>query len=161
LIERLDTLDIGKFPLAGLVRVVYAMFTRDTGRVRVYVDQALASRHEWLVAATWLISAAIAENEGKLEQMRAATDRALEEFRALGERWGLSGALRSLGTIRMIDGDLDGAAAAFTEASGVLAELGSPTDDEAFLRIRLADVAARRGDFDAARTLYDAARAAP
>jgi predicted ATPase len=159
LAERLDALDIGKFPLAALVRVAYAMLTRDTGRVRTYVDQGLASQDEWLVAVTWLMSAAIAENEGKLDEMRAATDRALEEFRALGERWGLSGALRSLGTIRMIDGDLDGAADAFTEAGRVLAELGS-SDDEAFLRIRLAEVAARRGDLDGARKLYDAARAA-
>ena len=159
LAERLDALDISKFPLAALVRVAYAMFTRDTGRVRAYLDHGFASRDEWLVAATWLMSAAIAENEGKLDEMRAATDTALDRFHTLGERWGLSGALRSLGTIRMIDGDLDGAAAAFTEASRVLAELGS-SDDEAFLRIRLAEVAARRGDLDGARKLYDAARAA-
>jgi tetratricopeptide (TPR) repeat protein len=158
LAERLDALDIGRYPLAALVRVAYATFGKDTERTRVYIDQALASPDPWITAATQLVSAAIAENEGRLDDMRAASARALEEFRALGERWGLSGALRSLGTALMIDGDLDGAAAAFTEARRALAELGS-RDDEIFLQVRLAEVAARRGDLAAARRLYDTSRA--
>ena len=40
--------------------------------------------------------------------MRAAAEEALQRFRALGERWGLSSTLRVIGDVRVLDGDLDG-----------------------------------------------------
>jgi hypothetical protein len=58
----------------------------------------------------------------------------------------------------MLDGDLDGAAAAFAEALALLGELGS-RDDEFQLRLQLADLVARRGDLAAARANYETALA--
>ncbi|MGH3205212.1 MAG: ATP-binding protein [Streptosporangiaceae bacterium] len=159
LADRVEALDIEAFPLAGLLRPAYAMFTQDPGRVRRYVDEALASSDEWLAAAAWMISAAFAENGGDMDTVRTASAEALQRFRVLGERWGLSSALRIVGGVRMIDGDLDGAAAAYTEASRVLQEMGS-RDDESQMRLRLAEIAARRGDLDAAADLYQAAQVA-
>jgi predicted ATPase/DNA-binding SARP family transcriptional activator len=154
--DRVDSLDIGRYPLVGLIRPVFAMFSHDQERLQRYLDEAFASPDEWLVAATWMVSASVAENDGDLPRMRAAGARALELFRSLGERWGLSGALRIAGELRVLDGDLDGAAAAYEEAVAVLQEMGS-TDDEMHLELQLASLAIRRGDIDAARSVFEAA----
>ena len=154
--DRVEALDVEAFPLAGLLRPVYAMFTRDTERTRRYLGEALEARDEWLVAATWMASALLAENDGDMDTLRAASAQALEQFGALGERWGLSSTLRIVGDIRMTDGDLDGAAAAFAEASRLINELGS-RDDESHMHIRLAQIAARRGDLATAHDCYEAA----
>ena len=159
LADRVDALDLARYPTAGLLRPVFAMFGEDRERMPRYVAEALASEDEWLVAATLILSAAVAENDGDLDTMRSSATEALARFRSLGERWGLSGALRAIGSVRLLDGDLDGAASAFAEAGRVLAELGS-RDDETFLKMRLADIAIRRGDLDAAREFYQTARTA-
>ena len=157
LTERLDALDIEKYPVAGLLRPVYAVFLKDDRRVRVYLDQSRAGRDEWLVAAAWLMTAGMAENHGNFDEMRIAAAEAVDRFHILGERWGLSMALRTIGNIQVFDGDLDGAVAAFTEASQLLAELGH-REDLSSVQLRLAEIAARRGDLTKARELSAAAR---
>jgi len=157
LTERLDALDIERHPVAGLLRPVYAVFVKDDERVRVYLDQSRAGRDDWLVAAAWLMTAGMAENRGNFDEMRIAAAEAVDRFRALGERWGLSMALRAIGNIQVLDGDLDGAVAVFTEASGSLAELGH-REDLSQVQLRLAEIAARRGDLAKARELSAAAR---
>ena len=157
--ERIEELDPDSFPLAGLLRAAYAVFARDEGLARRYIDEAMNSRNEWVVAATWMISAGLAENFGDMDTVRTSSEQAVRRFRALGERWGLSSALRVAGSVRMTDGDLDGAAAAYAEAGRVLAEMGS-RDDEAHVRVRLAEIAARRGDLARASELYEEARTA-
>jgi predicted ATPase/DNA-binding SARP family transcriptional activator len=156
---RLDAIDIGKYPVAGLLRPVYAMFAKDDARLRGYLDQARASSDAWLAAAGWLMTGATAENEGNLGEMRRAAAEAVGRFRALGERWGLSTALRAIGDVATLDGDLDGAAAAYTEAGQLLAELGH-REDLSQVKLKLAELAARRGDLARARELSAAARAA-
>ena len=64
LTERVDALDIERYPVAGLLRPAYAMFVKDYGRQRVYFDQARAGRHEWLVAAAWLMAARAGKTRG-------------------------------------------------------------------------------------------------
>jgi predicted ATPase/DNA-binding SARP family transcriptional activator len=159
LTERLDALDIERYPVAGLLRPVYAVFVKDDGRVREYLDQSRAGRDEWLVAAAWLMTAGMAENEGNFDEVRPAAAEAVDRFRALGERWGLSMALRTVGNIQVFDGDLDGADAVFTEAGQLLAELGH-VEDLSQVQLRLAEIAARRGDLAKARQLSAAARSA-
>ena len=151
--DRIEALDFEKHPLAAVLRLGYAMLMEDRERANRYMAETLASQNEWLVAMTWIISAAIAENDGDVETLRSASAQALDRFRVLGERWGLSTALRIAGGIHVLDGDLDGATAAYSEASRVLTEMGS-RDDEAQMRMQLADIAARRGDLDAAREFF-------
>jgi predicted ATPase/DNA-binding SARP family transcriptional activator len=158
LADRIETLNFERYPLAGLLRPGYAMITQGNERARRYADENLASQNEWLIAATWMIYAALAENNGDMETLRSASAQALDRFREVGERWGLSSALRMAGSVRVIDGDLDGAAAAFSEATRVLAEMGS-RDDLSHARLQLADIAARRGDMAAAREFFRAALA--
>ena len=80
----------------------------------------MAAGDEWLTAATWMLRASLAENDGDHAAQSAAAEEALRRFRALGERWGLSSTLRVIGGVRVLDGDLDGGAAAFTEALAAL-----------------------------------------
>jgi len=156
LAERVDALDIEQHPLGGLLRPVFAMFGEDRVRLHRYLDEALASRDEWVVATAWMLAASVAENDGDIAAMRVAGAHGLQRFRALGERWGLSSALRIDGALRLLDGDLAGAAAAYTEAKALLTEMGSQ-DDELFMRVRLGEIAARRGDLGAAREIFESA----
>ena len=157
--DRIEALSFEKLPIAGLLRPAFAMFIQDEERGRRYVEEARASPDEWLVAGTWMMSAALAENGGDIGELRVASAQALERTRALGERWLLSSALRICGHLQMMDGDLDGAAAKFAEAGRHLAEMGS-TDDEAHMQLQLADIAGRRGDLPAARAFFRSALAA-
>jgi predicted ATPase/DNA-binding SARP family transcriptional activator len=159
LIERLDAMDIREYPVAGMVRPLYAVFTRDDERITRYVDQARTAGDGWLSATAWLMTAGLEENRGNFSEMRVAAGEAVQRFRDIGERWGLSAALRTTGNIRVFDGDLDGADAAFTEASQLLAELGH-VEDGSQVQLRLAEIAARRGDLARARQLSVAARSA-
>jgi predicted ATPase len=159
LTEQLDAIDIEKYPVAGLMRPVYALFIKDDERVHEYLDQARDVRDEWLSAAASLMTAGMAENYGNVEEARFHAAEAVERFRALGERWGLSMALRTTANVATFDGDLDGAIAIYTEAGHLLAELGHE-EDLAQVRLRLAEIAARQGDLAKARELSAAAGSA-
>jgi len=78
-------------------------------------------------------------------------------FRVLGERWGLSTALQTMGNALLLEGDLAGADAAYTEAGQLLTELGH-REDLAQVHLRRAEIAARNGDLTRARELSAAAR---
>ena len=159
LAERLDAVDMARYPVAGLLRPVYAVFYNDGERMRRYLDEVRASPDEWFAAAGWLMAASAAENDGNLGETRRSAAEALDRFRVLGERWGLSTALRTTGDIAVLDGDLDGAVAAYTEAGRLLAELGH-REDLSQVTLKLAEIAARQGDLARARELSAAARSA-
>jgi predicted ATPase/DNA-binding SARP family transcriptional activator len=156
LTDRVEALDPARQPLVGLLRMVYGFFLDDRPRLNRYTDEAIAAGDEWLTAATWMLRASLAENDGDHATQSAAAEEALRRFRVLGERWGLSSTLRVIGGVRVLDGDLDGGAAAFAEALTSLKELGS-RDDEFQLRLQLADLVARRGDLAGAHDNYEAA----
>ena len=63
------------------------MFIQDNERASRYIDEARGSQDEWLDAATWMLSAAIAENNGDLDTLRSASAQGLERFR----RWASDG----------------------------------------------------------------------
>jgi len=159
LADRVEALNVARYPLTGLLRPGFAMFTQDIERARRYIEEAKASEDDWVVAATYLISAVLAENTGDRDALRSASAQGLARFRAIGERWGLSSALQIAAGVRVLDGDLDGAAAAYAESSRLLREMGS-RDDQSQRTLQLADVAARRGDQAAAREFYQTALAA-
>ena len=151
--ERLDDIDIERWPMAGLLRPAYAMLLDDPELGERYVAEALTVANPWLRAAVRMLRANMSENDGDVERMRADVDIAVAEFRILGERWGLAGSLRALGTLRTMEGDLAGAANAYGEALTLMEELGS-REDEVHLRLRLADLALRDGDTESARRQY-------
>ena len=101
-----------------------------------------------------MLRAAVAENRGDIDQMRADVDTALRDFRRLGDRWGLSAALSSLGYMLTLDGELELASDAYAEAAALMDELGANADG-GFMRLRLAGLRLRQGRFDEARRHVD------
>jgi ATP/maltotriose-dependent transcriptional regulator MalT len=98
------------------------------------------------------------ENDGDVAAMSAETELALAEFREIGERWGLANTLRARANVLTLAGDLDGAQAAYEEALDLMAQLQS-REDEAFLLVRMGELAMRRGDSVTAKSMIERARA--
>jgi predicted ATPase/DNA-binding SARP family transcriptional activator len=157
LIGALDSLDVGRWPMAGLLRPAFAMFLADMELMDRYIDEAIAVGDPWLGAAVRMLRAAAAENSGDLPRLRADIATALDMARAVGERWVLGGVLRVVASLHALDGELEAAADAYREALRLLRELGS-TEDEMYLQMRLADLALRGGDRAEARRLMARAR---
>jgi ATP/maltotriose-dependent transcriptional regulator MalT len=148
--EHLDDLDVHSHPLVSLLRVAVAFFAGDAERSQRYVAEALESGSDWTAASVLMFRGSMAENTGDLAAMRTDITKALSEFRRLGERWGTASSLRALAQLHTVDGDLDAAEACYLEALDLMTQLSS-SDDEGFLRVRLADLRIRRGDMDGAR----------
>ncbi|MEV0679322.1 BTAD domain-containing putative transcriptional regulator [Actinosynnema sp. NPDC050436] len=87
---------------------------------------------------------------GRVAQAREAHARALEGFRALGERWGASVALTQLAELAQGDGDVDAAVVFLDEALELSAGFGA-TEHISTMLVRRAQWACHRGGFDAAR----------
>ncbi|HEY3714205.1 MAG TPA: BTAD domain-containing putative transcriptional regulator [Jatrophihabitantaceae bacterium] len=154
---RLDAVDLSKYPMLVLLRIFVAMFAFDLDEVDVRIERGLASPDSWVRAAVCSFKAAMAENNGDVEAMRVEAERAVEEFRHLGERWGLANSLQMLAMSRTMEGDLEGAIELYGEAFALVTEMGA-REDQALMRVRLADLWMRRGNFEAARVHVLAAR---
>ena len=146
----LSDIDVSFTPLLAILRPGMAFVARDMDLARRLLDEAMQDEDAWTRAAARLFSVNLYENEGEIDSMRAEAERALAQFRALGERWGMSSALRSIGQVRTVEGDLDAAAAVYAESMQLRQELSSQ-DDTVFLLVELADLALRRGDEAGAR----------
>ena len=46
---------------------MYAFFSDDRERLGRYIDQAIGSGDEWLVAVSWMMRAILAENDGEVD----------------------------------------------------------------------------------------------
>jgi tetratricopeptide (TPR) repeat protein len=156
----LQRIPVDARPMLGILRAAVAFFAGDELLSEQMIEEALHSKDRWLRAAARMFRASIAENAGDIDAMRADVDAALDEFRRIGERWGLGNTLRGRALLHTLDGELVQAEAAYAEAFECMAQLKSH-EDEAFLLVRLADIALRRGEADRARVLIaDAAETA-
>jgi len=155
--RRLDAVDSSKYPMMVLLRIFVAMFAFDLDEVDVRIEEALTSPDPWIAAAVRSFKAAMAENNGDVQSMRIEAERAVQEFRELGERWGLANSLQMLAMSKTMDGDLEGAIDLYGEAFALVTEMGA-REDQALMRVRLADLWMRRGNFEAARVHVLAAR---
>ncbi len=141
-------------PGRSLMQVGAALMSNDDESLAGLLDYGLSSSDPWTRAATRMFRAAVAENRGDIEQMRADAEVALRDFRAIGDRWGLSTTLASLGYIRTLDGELEQASEAYAEAAALMEQLGAAADG-GFMRLRLAGLRLRQGDFEDARRHVD------
>ena len=156
--ERLDRAD-SAHPMLALVRPVVAMFAdRGPRRTLELADEGITSSDPWIAAAVRLLRAAVKENQGDMTSMRVDAEIALEQFRAIGDRWGIASCLGMLAEAKTIDEDLDGAIAALTEAVSLAKEQLAGHDDAMMLSIRLADLRMRQGDRDEAKRVITAIR---
>lgn len=148
--RRIDEADIGPESPLLLLRPVVAIFSDDEDAAARFAERGLASTNPWIVASVRMFRAALAENLGDIATMRADGELALQEFRALGERWGTASCLGLLAQLKTMDGELDGAIAYLEEAIALSEELGGH-DDATMLYLRLADLSMRTGDLEKAR----------
>src|SRR5262249_9897152 len=95
LARRVDGIDASRYPMLHVLRIFLAIFAFDLDDVDDRIEQGLTSPDPWVKAAVRSFKAAMAENNGHVEAMRVEAERAVEEFRALGERWGLANSLQT------------------------------------------------------------------
>ncbi|HEY2273127.1 MAG TPA: tetratricopeptide repeat protein, partial [Jatrophihabitantaceae bacterium] len=133
-----------------------AFFAGDRDLTERLLAEGLNSSQPWVRAAVRMFRANLHENDGEVDAMAADVDLAIEEFRSLGERWGLANTLRSKAMVHSLRGELDEADAAYDEALDLMAQIKS-REDEAYLLVRLGEVAVRRGDTAKARRLMQRA----
>ena len=136
-------------PLMAL-RPMVTYFAGDAEGAERLTKEALSSADPWTRAATQTFSAAMAENEGDVERMKSDLDAAAPDLELISDRWLIGSSYSTRAKIRMLEGDLDGAVEDFERAAAAMEDIGAP-DDVAFIYLRLADVAIRRGDLTAAR----------
>jgi tetratricopeptide (TPR) repeat protein len=149
-LDRLDALDVSSRPLLVASRPVLAWLFGRAERAEGLLAESRDHPDPWVRATVPLILAEVAENDGRIGDVRPRLDEALEAFRDVGDRWALSVTLSSLGWLRTLEGDLEGGADALLEGQRILAELDVAGDGRMY-QLRLADIRARQGDLEAAR----------
>lgn len=149
----------GEPPYAYLVVLapVIAVFAGRLDLVPELVADVERSPSRWVRASVRAWAVSRAENDGDLTALRREADLALDEFTAIGDRWGIAAVLSSQAYLATVEGDLDRAVRCYERALRHVLELGSAEDD-LYLQLRLAGVSLRQGDLDAARERLDALR---
>lgn len=109
----------------------------------------LLGRDAWSRAVAVLGEALVGQFDGRLLESEPGLERALAEFRALGERWGTAQALDALALIASKRGEWARARGLWDEALGLLEELGA-ADEIMDILCRRAGGLAREGDLVAA-----------
>ncbi|SDF30367.1 Predicted ATPase [Blastococcus fimeti] len=145
-------------PLADVLEVVLLMLAGDRLGSDAVLDRMLSGPDPWVRAAGRMVRVTQAENDGEIDAVRADVDRAVGEWEAVGDRWGLAAVLATRGQLRTMSGDLLGAAADLERAQACIEHLGG-TSDEVMVTMRLTDLRLRAGDVDGARAHLAAMRA--
>ncbi len=136
--------------LAALALPLVQLMSGDIVSAMQGIDEGLRNEDPWIRAAVRMLRGLFSENAGDPATLRADLTLALEEFTALGERWGRATTLAGLAGVMVTEGDVDEALAAYEEAHDLLIEIDA-SDDLAFMRIRIAQARLRNGDTDGAR----------
>ncbi|WP_143447710.1 BTAD domain-containing putative transcriptional regulator [Kineosporia sp. R_H_3] len=142
-------------PMLMLVEPGLAMMSGDFAGATAAIERLSARAEPWARAALHLFAGLLAENEGDLALARREMPLALEGFRAVGDRWGMGGALGSLSAILPYEGRLEEALAMAEEASVCMRELGA-VDDAASLQLRALMLRARLGESQGVREAIEA-----
>ena len=91
-------------------------------------------------------AAAMAENEGDADQVRADAQASLAEFRELGERWGMGNCLQLLAPMQRAGGRPGRGGGELSARRSSCSACSGAIEDETMIRLRLADVLLRQGD---------------
>jgi len=139
--ELTSTVPVLRNPLLRLVGPIRAMFgSVIDGKLASpdAFDEAVDDADAWVSATARILRGHMTLNFGR-RHAQAETDflRAAETFAALGERWGRSAALGSLGNMEAWRGEHAAAADHYRQAARLAAELGS-AEDETQARLWLA-----------------------
>jgi predicted ATPase/DNA-binding SARP family transcriptional activator len=110
----------------------------------------------WVVASAHLIRAHIHYDRGQIAQGEADVHRALDRFRAVGDRWGVGSAMGALAEVSTLRGDDATTIAVVKEAIALVDEIGA-VEDTPYMRTRLAMALSASGDRAGAETVLDQA----
>ena len=163
-IERLTRFaDAGQpiHPMAAAAVPLVAMFDRDPDTAITAIDRyAKSSDDPWMRATGRMYRSTYAANAGRLDGAEADCAAALEQFRAIGDPWGIAVCLYQMAEFAALRADHAQAVAALAEAEQIGLEIDA-WGDMAYIVGSLAVARARAGDIDGARAdLRRAERAA-
>ncbi|RCG30590.1 AfsR/SARP family transcriptional regulator [Sphaerisporangium album] len=110
----------------------------------------------WVVASGHLLRAHAHYNAGRIDQGEGDVRAAVDGFRTVGDRWGVSAALGSLAEASTLRGDDATTIAVIREALALADEIGA-VEDTTFMRTRLAMALSASGDRAGAEDALDEA----
>jgi predicted ATPase/DNA-binding SARP family transcriptional activator len=163
-IERLTRFaDAGQpiHPMAAAAVPLVAMFDRDHAAAIAAIDRyAKSSDDPWMRATGRMYRSTYAANAGRLDGAEADCAAALDQFRAIGDPWGIAVCLYQMAEFAALRADHAQAVTALAEAEQIGLEIDA-WGDMAYIIGSLAVARARAGDVDGARAdLRRAERAA-
>ncbi len=139
-----------RHPMLRIVPMGVALMEGRIDDALASIERLAAARDPWLRACAQSMRGHALIIMGRVDGTEEIFGAALAEFRALGERWGLSFTLTCLAEMALWRGDPAGTKAYIDEALACSAELGSH-DDAGHLRMRLAHAYTALGDEERAR----------
>jgi predicted ATPase/DNA-binding SARP family transcriptional activator len=138
-------------PMAAMAEPLRAMFDRDADGALAAIDRyATGSDDPWMRATALMYRATYRASAGWMDGVEADCLAALEEFRAIGDAWGVAVTLYQLSEFAGLRGDHAKAVTALEEAE----QIGRAIEawgDMAYIVGTLAVARARAGDVDRAR----------
>lgn len=155
---RLGATPGAKDPLLRLASAMALLFAPGgERRAMPHLESLFADEHPWVRATARVMYGHCLLNlgQGTAEGARHLRD-ALDIFRRVGDRWGISVALSALAEVLSRDGEHRRAAEYVVEAIESLATLGT-REDVPMLLVRQSDALFRAGDADRAAALLDEA----
>jgi hypothetical protein len=153
-IERLTRFaDAGQpiHPMAAAAVPLVAMFDRDHAAAIAAIDRyAKSSDDPWMRATGRMYRSTYAANAGHLDGAEADCAAALDQFRAIGDPWGIAVCLYQMAEFAALRADHAQAVAALAEGEQIGREIDA-WGDMAYIIGSLAVARARAGDIDGAR----------
>ncbi|MCO5970663.1 BTAD domain-containing putative transcriptional regulator [Actinoallomurus soli] len=143
-------------PMLRVAPLGLMMFDGRIEEALTALDALREARDPWLRAAAETMRGHALINLGRVGEIDESFTAALDRFRALGERWGMSLTLTGLAELTLWRGDPLSAKDYIEEALRYSLDLGS-FDDSSHLRVRLAHAFAALGEDERARAELDAA----
>ncbi|WP_433508693.1 BTAD domain-containing putative transcriptional regulator [Nonomuraea sp. CA-143628] len=138
-------------PVLAMLGPALALFTDDKELGPAEVERRLSHPDQWARGMLLTVRAAMKENDGDMRGSRQDLIAAAAQLRAVGERWGLSMALMSLGEAHAMFGDFDDALASILEATALVRQLNPDLDPghqvwQATIRMRKGEVEQARAE---------------
>lgn len=143
-------------PLMSLAEPVHALFVEDVADAHGVVGALFEDPDPWVVASAHLLRAHVYYNAGRIDLGEADLRVAVDRFREVGDRWGVSVALGSLAEAITVRGDNTTIIAVIREALALTDEIGA-VEDTPYLRTRLAMALSASGDIAGAQAALEEA----
>ncbi|MEU8172495.1 BTAD domain-containing putative transcriptional regulator [Microbispora hainanensis] len=136
-------------PLVTIAVPVMSMFTGLHEEAEARLEPLLRHPDPWVAASGRIFRANLHFNSGRSREGEADLVLALDQFRTIGDRWGVGNCLSVLAETNAMRGDLQAAVPVMEEAIALLEEVGS-VEETPYLRTRLAVTLNATGDRRAA-----------